>query len=65
MLQHQIIGVPEREEQEQVVKNLFEQIMKEKMPNLKKKIDFQEFQEAQESPQKIGPKEKHTKAHHN
>ena len=46
MLPHQIIGVPEREEQEQVVKNLFEQIMKEKMPNLKKKIDFQEFQEA-------------------
>ena len=39
--------------------------MKENFPNLAKEIDFQEFQEAQESPQKIGPKEKHTKAHHN
>ena len=33
-------------------------------PNLAKKIDFQEVQEPQ-SPKKVGPKEAHTKAHHN
>ena len=32
-----IIGVPEGEEQEQKIENLFEQIMKEKFPNLAKK----------------------------
>ena len=35
-----IIGVPEGEEQEQEVENLFEQIMKENLPNLAKEIDF-------------------------
>ena len=59
----QIIGVPE-EEEEQEIENLFEQIMKENFPNLAKEIDFQEVQEAQ-SPKKAGPKEEHTKAHHN
>ena len=47
-----IIGVPE-EEEEQEIKNLFENIMKEDFPNLAKDIDFQEVQEA------------HTKSHHN
>ena len=37
--------------------------MKENFPNLAKEIDFQEVQEAQ-SPKGAGPKEKHTKAHH-
>ena len=59
-----IIGVPEREEEEQEIENLFEQIMKENFPNLAKEIDFQEVQEAQ-SPKEVGPKEEHTKAHHN
>ena len=36
------IGVPEGEEQEQEVENLFEQIMKENFPNLSKEVDFQE-----------------------
>ena len=35
-----IIGVPEGEEQEQEIENLFEQIMKENFPNLAKEIDF-------------------------
>ena len=35
-----IIGVPEGEEQEQEIENLFEQIMKENFPNLVKEIDF-------------------------
>ena len=58
----QIIGVLEGEEEEQEIENLFEQIMKENVPNLAKEIDFQEVQEAQRVP-KIG-KEAHTKAHH-
>ena len=37
-----IIGVPEGEEQEQEIENLFEQIMKENFPNLAEEIDFQE-----------------------
>ena len=35
-----IIGVPEREEQQQEIENLFENIMKKDFPNLAKKIDF-------------------------
>ena len=58
-----IIGVPEGEEEEQEIENLFEQIM-ENFPNLAKEIDFQEVQEAQ-SPKDVRPKEEHTKAHHN
>ena len=57
-----IIGVPEGEEEEQEIENLFERIMKENFPNLAKEIDFQEAQEAQ-SPREVGPKEEHTKAH--
>ena len=50
-----IIGVPEGEEEEQKVENLFEQIMKEKFPDLAKEIDFQEVQEAQRAPNKLHP----------
>ena len=59
-----IIGVPQGEEEEQKIENLFENIMKENFPNLAKEIDFQEVQKAQ-SPKEAGPKEEHTKAHHN
>ena len=45
-----IIGVPEGEEQQQEIENLFEQIMKENFPNLTKEIDFQE---AQRVPKKL------------
>ena len=41
----QIIGVPEGE-----IENLFEQIIKEDLPNRAKEIDFQEIQEAQRVP---------------
>ena len=61
----QNIGVPEGEEEEQKIGNLFEQIMKENFPNLAQEIGFQEAQEAQRVPKKGGPKEAHTKAHHN
>ena len=58
-----IIGVPDGEE-EQEIENLFEQITKENFPNLTKEKEFQEVQEAQ-SPKEVGPKEEHTKVHHN
>ena len=35
-----IIGVPEGNEEEQELENLFEQTMKENFPNLAKQIDF-------------------------
>ena len=47
-----IIRVPEGEEGEQKLENLFEQIMKENFPNLAKEIEFQEVQEAQRVPKK-------------
>ena len=52
----QIIGVPEGEEEDQEIENLFEQIMKENFPNLAKETDFQEVQEAQRVPKKLDPK---------
>ena len=54
--------VPEGEEEEQEIENLFEQIMKENFPNLTKEIDFQEVQEAQRVPKKLDPR-KHTPRH--
>ena len=38
----QIIGVPEGEEEEQEMENLFENIMKENFPNIAIEIEFQE-----------------------
>ena len=52
----QIIGMPEGEEKEREIENLFENIMKENFPNLAKEIDFQELQEAQIVPKKLDPK---------
>ena len=51
-----IIGVPEGEEEEPKLENLFEQIMKENFPKLAKEIDFQEVQEAQRVPKKLDPR---------
>ena len=51
--------MPEEEEEEQEIENLFEQIMKENFPNLAKEIDFQE---AQRVPKKLDPR-KHTPRH--
>ena len=47
--------MPEGEEKEQKIKNLFEKIMKENFPNLLKEIDIQ-VQEAQRVPNKIDTK---------
>ena len=56
--------MPEGEEKEQEIGNLFEKIMKENFPDLVKEIDIQ-VQEAQRVPNKLNPKEhtKHTKKH--
>ena len=48
--------MPEGEEEEQKIENLFEQIMKENFPILAKEIDFQEVQEAQRVPKKLDPR---------
>ena len=45
--------MPEGEEEDQEIENLFEQIMKENFPNLAKQIHFQE---AQRVPNKLDPK---------
>ena len=55
-----LIGMlPEGEEEEQKIENLFEQIMKENVPSLANEIDFQEVQEAQRVPKTLDPR-KHT-----
>ena len=46
-----IVGVPEGEEEDQEVENLFEKIM-ENFPNLAKEIDFQEVQEGSSESQR-------------
>ena len=56
--------MPEGQKEEQEIENLFEEIMKEYFSSLAKELDFQEVQEAQ-TPKEAGPKEEHTKAHHN
>ena len=53
--------MPEGEEEDQEVENLFEKIM-ENYPNLAKEIDFQEVQVAQAVLKKLAPR-KHTPRH--
>ena len=48
--------MPEGEEEEQEIENLFENIMKENFLNLAKEVDFQEVQEAQRVPKKFDPR---------
>ena len=43
-----IIGVPEEEEEEQEIENLFEKIMKKNLLNLAKEIDFQKSRNLRE-----------------
>ena len=52
--------MPEGEEEEQQIENLFEQIMKN--VNLAKEVDFQEVQEAQRVQKRLDPR-KHTPRH--
>ena len=50
-----IIGVPEGEEKEKGAGNLFEEVLVENFPNLRKEEDIQ-FQESQQVPNKMKPK---------
>ena len=47
--------MPEGEEEEQAIENVFEKTMKENFPNLAKEIGIQ-VQEAQRVPKKLDPK---------
>ena len=58
-----IIGIPEGEEEEQGIENLFEKIMMENFPNLMRE-KFTEIQESQ-SPNHEEPKEAHFNTHQN
>ena len=58
-----IIGIPEGEEEEQGIENLFEKVMMENFPNLMREKVTQ-IQETQ-SPKQEKPKEAHCKTHHN
>ena len=51
----QITGMPEGEEEEQEIENLFRKIMKENFPNFVKEINI-EVQETQRVPNKVDPK---------
>ena len=58
-----IIGIPEGEEEEQGIENLFEEVMMENFPNLMREKVTQ-IQETQRVPSKGNP-ETHCKTHHN
>ena len=53
--------MPEGEEEDQEIENLFEKIMQKNSPNLSKEMDMQ-VQEAQRVPKKLDPR-KHTPRH--
>ena len=57
-----IIGIPERKEEEQGIENVFEKVMMENFPNLRREKVIQ-IQETQ-SPKQKEPKEAHCKTHH-
>ena len=54
--------MPEGKEEDQDIESLLENIMKENFPNLAKKIDFLEVQEALRVPKKLDPR-RHTPKH--
>ena len=58
-----IIGIPEGEEEEQGIENLFEKVTMENFPNLMKKSHTNPGNT--ESPNQEEPKKAHFKTHHN
>ena len=48
--------MPEGEEEDKEIENLFENIIKENFPNLAKEMDFQEVQEAHRVPTRLDPR---------
>ena len=59
-----IIGVPEGEEEDQEIENLFEKNNEGELPQSGKGNRLPGSPGSPESPKEVGPKEKHTKAHH-
>ena len=59
-----IIGIPEGEEEEQGIKNLFEKVMMENVPNLMRGKSHTN-PGITESPNQEEPKEAHCNTHHN
>ena len=59
-----IIGTLEGEEEEQGIENLFEKVMMENFPNLRKE-KVTEIQETQRIPSKRNPHRPTGKTHHN
>ena len=57
------IGIPEGEEEEQGIENLFEKVMMENNPNLMR--ESHRNPGITESPKQEEPKETHCKTHHN
>ena len=53
--------MPEGEEEEQEIENLFKEIVKENLPNLVKEIYFQKVQEAQRVPKNLDPRRNTTR----
>ena len=60
-----IIGVPEGEEEEQEIENLFEKNNEGELLQYSKGNRLPGSPGSSESPKEVGPKEAHTKAHHN
>ena len=60
-----IIAVPEWDEEEQAIENLFEKSNEEEPPPSGEGNGLPLSQGHSESPKEIGPKEEHTKTHHN
>ena len=59
-----IIGIPEGEEEEQGIENLFEKVMLENFPKqMREKVT--QIQKNKESPKQVENKEAHCNKHHN
>ena len=59
-----IISIPEGEEEEHRIGNLFEKVMMENFPNCMRE-NVTQIQEKKESPNQEESKEAHSKTHHN
>ena len=60
-----MIGVPEGEKRDKVAENLFEEIIAENFPNLKKETDIQIDTGSTESTKQDKPKGTHTNTQYN
>ena len=65
MFQHLNYRGARGEEKQEEIEHLFEKIMKEKLPQSGKGNRLPESPGSSKNPKEVGPKEEHTKAHHN